>query len=108
MQQRFSLLAGAVGFEVLWAVMLKTVRGFSVLWASALVVVAYALSLVCLERACRSLDISLAYAVWTGSGTSLVALIGICVFREPLNPARALGLLLIIGGVVLLLGFERS
>jgi multidrug transporter EmrE-like cation transporter len=108
MQQRFSLLASAVGFEVLWAVTLKAARGFSVPWASSIVVLAYALSLVCLERACRSLDISLAYTVWTGSGASLVALIGICVFREPLGPARALGLLLVIGGVVLLLGFERG
>jgi multidrug transporter EmrE-like cation transporter len=107
MQQRFSLLVSAVVFEVLWAVTLKAARGFSVPWATALVVVSYALSLVCLEQACRSFDISLAYAIWTGSGASLVALIGICVFREPLGPGRAMGLLLVIGGVVVLLGSDH-
>lgn len=102
------LLAGAIGFEVLWAVMLKLARGFVLTWASAVMAVAYVLSLVCLNAACRQLDLSFAYAVWTGSGATLVALIGVLVFHEPLGLARALGFLLVSSGLVVLLGFERG
>jgi multidrug transporter EmrE-like cation transporter len=101
-------LAGAIAFEVLWAVMLKLTRGFILTWPSAVMAVAYVLSLVCLNVACKRLDLSFAYAIWTGSGATLVALIGVLVFREPLGPARAVGFLLVISGLVVLLGFERS
>lgn len=86
--------------------MLKVSRGFTVLWASAVVVVTYLLSLICLNFACKQLDIGVAYAIWTGSGAVLVATIGVLAFHEPLGAGRALGLLLVIGGVALLLVLE--
>jgi small multidrug resistance pump len=101
-------LAAAVVFEVLWAVMLKLARGFTLPWASAAMGAAYVLSLVCLSAACKHLDLSLAYAVWTGSGAALVALFGVFAFGEPLTLARGVGFVLVICGVVVLLGFERS
>lgn len=101
-------LAGAVAFEVLWAVLLKKVGGFMLSWASVVMALAYVLSLVCLSAACRRLDLSLAYAVWTGSGATIVALIGVFVFHEPLGITRAIGFLLVISGLVVLLGFERG
>jgi small multidrug resistance pump len=101
------MLATAVGCEVLWAVMLKVSPGFTVLWANVVTALAYLLSLVFLERACRHFDLGLAYAVWTGSGTTLVALIGMLVFREQMGPGRAFGLLLVVTGVAVLLGLER-
>jgi multidrug transporter EmrE-like cation transporter len=88
--------------------MLKLAPGFVLTWASAVMAVAYVLSLVCLNLACKQLDLSLAYAIWTGSGATLVALIGVLVFREPLGLARALGFLLVVSGLVVLIGFERS
>jgi len=106
MERPLLFLVLAIGCEVLWAVMLKVSQGFAVLWASLVMVVAYVLSLICLNLACKHFDVSIAYAVWTGSGATLVALIGIFVFREPLGLGRALGLVLVIAGVVVLLGFE--
>ena len=100
------LLVGAVVFEVLWAVMLKLAGGFARPWASAVMAVAYVLSLVFLKLACKTIDVSLAYAVWTGAGASLVALIGVVVFREPLSLGRAIGFMLVIAGVVVLIGLE--
>lgn len=99
-------LVGAVLFEVLWAVMLKLAGGFARPWATALMGVAYVLSLLFLNLACKSFDLSLAYAVWTGAGTTLVALIGVVVFRESLSVERAVGFALVIAGLVVLVGFE--
>jgi small multidrug resistance pump len=70
--------------------------------------IAYVFSLVFLNLACKHLHLSLAYAVWTGAGATLVALIGVFVFDEPLNLARGIGFALVIAGLVVLLGFERS
>jgi multidrug transporter EmrE-like cation transporter len=101
-------LASAVVCEVLWAVMMKVNQGVALRWASVVMALAYVLSLVCLNAACKKLDLSLAYAVWTGSGAVLVALIGVVVFREPLGVARAIGFALVVLGLVALLGFERG
>jgi small multidrug resistance pump len=106
--QGLCFLAAAVGFEVLWAVMLRLGQGFGVHWTTAVLAMAYALSLVCLHLACRHVAMSVAYAVWTGSGASLVALIGVLAFGDRLGAARAIGLLLVISGVVVLIGLERS
>lgn len=107
MSQPLSFLAAAIAFEVLWAVMLKVGGGFTLGWANAVMLLAYALSLVCLSLACQKLDLSLAYAVWTGSGAALVALIGAFVFGEVLSLPRVLGFVLVVSGLVVLLGFER-
>jgi multidrug transporter EmrE-like cation transporter len=102
------LLSCAIAFEVLWAVMLKASRGFTLLVPSAVTVVAYALSAVFLGAATKRLDISLAYAIWTGSGAAGVALIGALAFHERLGVGRAVGLALVICGVAVLLGLERQ
>lgn len=100
-------LAAAISFEVLWAVMLKLSKNFSVLWADLVMATAYVLSLVFLNFACKQLDISVAYAVWTGSGAALVATIGVLAFHEPLGIGRIVGFLLVVCGVVVLLGLEQ-
>jgi len=102
----YLLLAAAVVFEVLWAVMLKVSRGFSVRWASAVMVVAYFASLFFLTLACEHMPLSVAYAIWTGVGATLVALFGLALFRERLGWGRAIGMLLVTTGAVLLLAFE--
>jgi len=43
-----------------------------------------------------------AYAVWSGMGTALVAVIGLWYFQESLTPIKVLALGLIIVGVVML------
>jgi multidrug resistance protein EbrB len=99
-------LLGAVFFEVLWAVMLKIAGGSLWSWATAAMAVAYALSLIFLNLACKSLDLSLAYAVWTGAGATLVALAGVVLFRETLSLERSVGFALVIAGLVVLIGLE--
>jgi multidrug transporter EmrE-like cation transporter len=108
MVRAYFLLALAIVFEVLWAVMLKVSKGFTVPWASVVLVLSYLASLGCLNLACRQLALSTAYPVWTGLGGTLVALIGVTVFGEPLGPARAVGVSLVILGVALVLGFHPS
>jgi multidrug transporter EmrE-like cation transporter len=97
--QGWIYLVLAIIFEVSWAVLMRVSNGFTVLWANLAMVVTYALSLVFLNLATREVDLGVAYALWTGSGAVLVALMAWVLFKEHITLMRALWLLLIVCGV---------
>ena len=47
-------------------------------------------------------ELSTAYAVWSGLGTTLTALIGVVYFSDTMNWIKALSLIAIVGGCVLI------
>ena len=79
---------------------MKYAEGFTRLVPSVAVGVFYAVSIVLLTMTLRSIDISVAYAVWSGVGTALIAAIGIAWFGEPLTAIKLASLALIVAGVV--------
>ena len=96
------LLVVAIVLEVVGTTNMKLSEGFSKLVPSVLVLFFYALSIVALTFAVNRLDVSVAYAVWSGMGTALVAMIGIWFFQESLTTTKLIALELIIVGVVML------
>lgn len=94
------LLIAAIVAEVGGTTCLKLSYGFSRLVPSLGVVVLYSLAFVLLAAVLKSIDVSVAYAIWSGVGTALVAAIGILVFGEPLSAARLVSIGFIILGVV--------
>ena len=50
----------------------------------------------------KKIDVSVAYAVWSGIGVALIASIGVLYFREPITMLKVFGLLAINVGVVAL------
>ncbi len=93
------LLVAAL-FEIGWAIGLKYSEGFTKLWPSVWTIGAMVISLFCLALAVRTIPIGTGYAMWTGIGAVGTAILGILLFAEPLTAARALCLMLIVGGVV--------
>jgi small multidrug resistance pump len=96
------LLVVAIVLEVAGTTNMKLSEGFSKLVPSVLVLFFYALSIVALTFAVNRLDVSVAYAVWSGMGTALVAMIGIWFFQESLTTTKLIALGLIIVGVAML------
>ena len=96
------LLVVAILLEVVGTTNMKLSEGFSKLVPSVLVLLFYALSIVALTFAVHLLDVSVAYAVWSGMGTALVAMIGIWFFQESLTTTKLIALGLIIVGVAML------
>jgi len=58
------------------------------------------LSAAAVILALKRLDLSVIYAIWSGVGTALAAMIGILYFREPLSLFKVASLLLVVMGVV--------
>ncbi len=94
------LLLGAIATEVMGTTCLKLSQGLTRTWPVAGVVAFYAVSVVLLALALRTLDVGVAYAIWAGLGIALIALIGIVFLGEPLTTGRIASLGLIITGVV--------
>jgi small multidrug resistance pump len=96
------LLIVSIVLEVAGTTNMKLSEGFSKLVPSVLVLFFYALSIIALTFAVNRLDVSVAYAVWSGMGTALVAVIGLWFFQESLTSVKVVALGLIVVGVVIL------
>ncbi len=96
------LLIVAILLEVAGTTNMKLSEGFSKPVPSVLVLFFYALSIIALTFAVNRLDVNVAYAVWSGLGTALVATIGILVFGESLTAVKTVALGLITVGVMML------
>jgi small multidrug resistance pump len=92
----------AILTEVVGTTMMKVSQGLTRLIPSLLMFVMYGISFVFMALALKKIEVSTAYAIWSGLGTALIAAIGIIAFRESFNIPKLTGLVLIIGGVVLL------
>ena len=68
----------------------------------SLSVVSMALSGWLLFLAQKQIPMGTAYAVWTGIGAAGTFILGVAVFGDALNLGRAMGVAMIIGGVVVL------
>lgn len=94
------LLFIAITFEISGTVSMKLSYGFTRTVPTILMFVFYALGFVPLNLALRQIDISVAYAIWSGIGTAVIAVIGILYFREPTTLIKLISLMLIVFGVI--------
>jgi small multidrug resistance pump len=92
----------AILTEVVGTTLMKVSQGLTRLIPSVLMFVLYGISFVFMALALKKLEVSTAYAIWSGLGTALIATIGILWFRESFNIPKLVGLVLIVGGVILL------
>ena len=90
----------AIVFEVAGTVSMKFSAGFTKWLPSVLIFVFYAVAFTCITLAIRKIDISIAYPVWAGVGTALIALIGILYFGEAVTALKIASIALVITGVV--------
>ncbi|MBH8554721.1 multidrug efflux SMR transporter [Nostocaceae cyanobacterium CENA357] len=93
-------LIAAIIFEVSGTTCMKLSEGFTKTVPSILIFVFYGICFTFLTFALKRLEVSVAYAVWSGLGTTLIATIGVLWFRESFTPVKFLSIILIIIGVI--------
>jgi small multidrug resistance pump len=94
------LLFAAILLEVPGITSMKLSRGFAEPIPSLAVPTFYVLSAAAVILALKRLDLSMTYAIWSGVGTALAAMIGIAYFREPVSLFKIVSLLLVLLGVI--------
>ncbi|MFI8004257.1 multidrug efflux SMR transporter [Streptomyces sp. NBC_00178] len=98
----YGLLAAAIAAEVAGTTAMKYSEGFTRLWPSLVTVVGYVLAFALLAQTLKTLSIGTAYAIWAGTGTAVIALIGILWMGESASLLKLAGIALVIAGVVVL------
>lgn len=104
----YLILFLAIVFETVATSFLKQSEQFTKLVPSVLTVLGYAAAFYCLSVVLKSIPVGIAYAIWSGVGIILIALIGFFVFKQHLDLPAIIGLALIIAGVVVINVFSNS
>ncbi len=92
-------LFAAILLEVAGTTCLKLSAGFPRAGPIILMFVFYGFSLAALALAVARIEIGVAYAVWAGLGTALIAVVGILYFREAVTLGKLVSIMLIVVGV---------
>ena len=106
--QQWVFLSVAIVSEVVATSALKTSEGFSRLWPSLIVTVGYVSAFYFLSLTLKTIPIGVAYAIWSGVGVALIALIAWVFFGQALDTPAVIGLSLIVTGVVVLNVFSKT
>jgi small multidrug resistance pump len=107
--ENWLFLGSAIILVVAGTACMKLAEGFWRLIPSILIFFFYGLSFVALSIALKGIEISVAYAVWSGTGVVLISSVGFFYFKESITLFKLTCISLIVIGVVglNLSGLER-
>lgn len=105
---QYLYLALAIAAEVVATTCLKASEGFSRPIPSIVMVVGYAVAFYFLSLTLRTLPTGVAYAIWSGAGVVLIAMIAWLFQGQRLDVAAIVGMGLIVAGVVVLNLFSKT
>jgi small multidrug resistance pump len=106
--KQWIFLGVAIVSEVIATSALKATEDFTRLWPSLIVVVGYAFAFYFLTLTLRTIPIGIAYAIWSGIGVALIALVGWVLYKQTLDVPAFIGIALIVAGVVVLNVFSKA
>jgi small multidrug resistance pump len=98
----------AIIAEVVATSALKASAEFTRLIPSIVVVSGYLIAFYFLSLTLRTLPVAIVYAMWSGIGIALIALVGWLVLKQSLDAAALIGIGLIVSGVLVMNIFSKS
>lgn len=98
----FVYLLGAIVSEVFGSTMLKFTATIKSKLPVVGVVVGYGIAFYLLSLALKTIPLSFGYAVWSGLGTALTAIVGFTLFKERMDKKTVIGIGLLIMGIILM------
>ena len=104
----FVYLALAIIAEVIATNALKASEEFTKLIPSVIVVVGYGAAFYLLSLVLKTIPVGVAYAIWSGVGIVLIAVIAAVVFKEIPDIPAMIGMALIISGVIVINVFSNT
>lgn len=108
MPQAYLILFLAVIAETIGTTALQASQQFTRFWPSVLVVVGYGIAFYLLALTLRHMPVGIVYAIWSGMGIALIAIIGFVVFGQRLDWPAILGLGMILTGILVIHLFSNT
>lgn len=90
----------AIFFGVLGTISMKLSDGLQKLKPALCLIIFYCISFVAMTYALEYIELSIVYAIWSGIGTLLVAMVSIFLFEESISVRKIIFLSLIIIGII--------
>lgn len=106
--QPWIFLSLAIVSEVIATSSLKAAEGFTRLGPSLLVLFGYLCVFYFLSFTLKTIPVGVAYAIWSGVGVVLIALVGRLFLGQSLDMPAVIGLTLIIAGVIVINVFSKT
>lgn len=104
----FIYLSLAIAAEVIGTSALKASDEFTKLWPSLIVVLGYGVAFYLLSLVLKTVPIGVAYAVWSGAGIVLIAVIGALFFKQIPDTPAVIGMGMIVSGVLVMNLFSKT
>ena len=108
MPKTYLILLLAVVAETIGTSALQASQQFSRLLPSVVVVLAYGVSFWLLSLTLKTLPVGVVYALWSGLGIVLIAIIGYLVFGQKLDWPAVLGIAMILAGILVINLFSKT
>lgn len=97
----------AIIFEVVATSLIKTSNGFTNLLPTVSLLALYGAAFYLLSLAVKTIPIGIAYAIWSGVGIVIIALVGIFFFKQHLDVPAVLGISFITVGCLIINLFSK-
>lgn len=101
------LLMISIGFEIAATALLKMSDGFTKLIPTVFSMALYGISFYCVSIVYRTLPVGIVYAVWSGVGIVLTAVVAYVAFGQKIDLAGLVGMGMILAGVVVINLFSK-
>ena len=101
-------LAIAIVTEVAATSALKASAEFTRLFPSLIVVVGYGISFYFLTLVLKTISVGITYAIWSGVGIVLVAIVGMFLYKQIPDIPAIIGMGLIVLGVTVIHVFSKT
>lgn len=108
MNPGYLYLAVAIAAEVIATSALKASDGFTRIGPSIVVAAGYGVAFYFLSLVLKTVPVGVAYAIWSGVGIVLIALIGWLFMKQHLDAGAIAGIGLIVAGVLVIQLFSKS
>ena len=96
------LLAASIVSEVIGTIALKHSHGFAKLLPTLGAASCFLLAIWLMSLSLKHIEMGITYAVWAGSATAILALVGIALYGESISMFKLIGMVMLIGGVIVL------
>lgn len=98
----------AIIAEVIATNALKASEEFTKLTPSIIVVIGYGIAFYFLSLVLKTIPVGVAYAIWSGVGIVLIAIIAAIAFKQIPDLPAIIGMVMIVAGVAIINIFSKS